>query len=63
MTTIYKLTIEDTYCIFHILADALVTIKEYKYDNYDKTQPLKIELEICEISEEELAKLPEFEGF
>lgn len=64
METVYKLTINEITCVFFLLSDALDTIKTHEFDNYDKDgDPIKFELEVCEMSEEEIEALGEFDGF
>lgn len=62
--TVYKLTIEETTCVFFLLSDAFDTIKGYEFDNYEKAEaPVKFELEVCEMTEKDIEDMGEFDGF
>ena len=64
MTTVYKLTIDGTFCVVYLLSDAFYMIEEHELDNYNKDNcPMEFKLEITEMSDAEINALGEFEGF
>jgi hypothetical protein len=63
METVYKLTIDGTFCVVHLLSDAFCMIQEHEFDNYSKDVPMEFKLEITEMSDAEINALGEFEGF
>lgn len=64
METVYKLKIGNETCIFMSMEDAYNEMVGYEFDNYEKgDEPLEMTITVCEMSEEEIENLPQFEGF
>jgi len=64
METVYKVTHNGDFCILHSLDCALELMKSQIRDNEDDEDiEMSFELDVVEMTEDEISNLPEFDGF